>query len=141
MEAFARFKALADKKKEIFDEDLIALVDDEIQASDQHIKVLELDVHCGSRPKSLAAITLEIGGERREAQAQGDGPVDATFNAIKQLVPHSAKLALFQIHAVTEGPMPRRRSPCGSRRAARRLTVRAPRPTRSWPRRGHMSPR
>ena len=103
MEAFARFKALADKKKEIFDEDLIALVDDEIQASDQHIKVLELDVHCGSRPKSLAAITLEIGGERREAQAQGDGPVDATFNAIKQLVPHSAKLALFQIHAVTEG--------------------------------------
>ena len=62
-----------------------------------------IDVHCGSRPKSLAAIALEIGGERREAQAQGDGPVDATFNAIKQLVPHSATLALFQIHAVTEG--------------------------------------
>jgi 2-isopropylmalate synthase len=102
-EAFARFKALADKKKEIFDEDLIALVDDEIQAADPHIKVIDLDVHCGSRPKSLAAIVLEVGGERREAQAQGDGPVDATFNAIKQLVPHTANLALFQIHAVTEG--------------------------------------
>ncbi|HLT02880.1 MAG TPA: 2-isopropylmalate synthase [Geminicoccaceae bacterium] len=101
-EAFARFKALADKKKEIFDEDLIALVDDEIQTTDQHIKVLDLDVHCGSR-KSVAAITLEVGGERREATSQGDGPVDATFNAIKQLVPHSATLALFQIHAVTEG--------------------------------------
>ena len=82
-----------------FDEDLIALVDDEIQAADPHIKVLDLDVHCGSRPKSLAAIVLEVGGQRREAQAQGDGPVDATFNAIKQLVPHTATLALFQIHA------------------------------------------
>jgi 2-isopropylmalate synthase len=102
-DAFARFKALADKKKEIFDEDLIALVDDELHAGEQRIKVLELDVHCGSRPKSQAAITLEVDGEPRQARARGDGPVDATFNAIKQIVPHSATLALFQIHAVTEG--------------------------------------
>jgi 2-isopropylmalate synthase len=102
-EAFARFKTLADKKKEIFDEDLIALVDDEIQAIDQRIKVLDLDVRCGSRPKSWAGITLEIDGAEQRAEAEGDGPVDATFNAIQQLVPHEATLALFQIHAVTEG--------------------------------------
>jgi 2-isopropylmalate synthase len=102
-EAFVRFKALADKKKEIFDEDLIALVDDEIQTIDQRIKVVELDVRCGSRPKSLASVILEIDGEPRRAEAEGDGPVDATFIAIKQLVPHSATLSLFQIHAVTEG--------------------------------------
>jgi len=102
-EAFARFKALADKKKEIFDEDLIALVDDEIQTTDQRIKVVDLAVQCGSRPKSQARIVLEMDGAERTADAQGDGPVDATFNAIKQLVPHTARLALFQIHAVTEG--------------------------------------
>jgi 2-isopropylmalate synthase len=102
-EAFARFKALADKKKEIFDEDLIALVDDEILTANQRIKVVELDVRCGSRPKSLARVVLEIDGAERAAEAEGDGPVDATFNAIKQLVPHKATLPLFQIHAVTEG--------------------------------------
>jgi 2-isopropylmalate synthase len=102
-EAFARFKALADKKKEIFDEDLIALVDDEIGAIDQRIKVIELEVHCGSRPKSFARIALEIDGAQQRAEAEGDGPVDATFHAIQKLVPHKATLALFQIHAVTEG--------------------------------------
>jgi 2-isopropylmalate synthase len=103
VEAFARFKALADKKKEIFDEDLIALIDDEIQGVDQRIKVVHLEVACGSRPKSLASIRLEIDGAERSADAEGSGPVDATFNAIQRLVPHSATLSLFQIHAVTEG--------------------------------------
>ena len=103
IDAFARFKALADKKKEIFDEDLVALVDDEIAAANQKIKVLDLEVACGSRPKSLAKLTLEIDGASNEATAEGSGPVDATFNAIRQLVPHDATLALFQIHAVTEG--------------------------------------
>jgi len=102
-EAFARFKALADKKKEIFDEDLIALVDNEIQATDQRIRVVELDVHCGSRPTSLARVVLEIDGAERSAEAEGSGPVDATFNAIQKLVPHAATLSLFEIHAVTEG--------------------------------------
>ena len=69
----------------------------------QRIKVVELDVRCGSRPKSMARLVLEVDGVARTAEAQGDGPVDATFNAIKQLVPHSATLPLFQIHAVTEG--------------------------------------
>ena len=101
-EAFARFKALADKKKEIFDEDLIALVDNEIQTADQRIKVLDLDVHCGSRPTSLARVVLEIDGAERSAEAEGSGPVDATFNAIQKLVPHAATLS----------PV---RDPCGHR--------------------------
>jgi len=102
-EAFVRFKALADKKKEIFDEDLIALVDDEIAAADQRFRVVDLAVQCGSRPKSLARLVLEVEGEERSAEAEGDGPVDATFNAIKRLVPHDARLSLFHIGAVTEG--------------------------------------
>jgi 2-isopropylmalate synthase len=81
----------------------VALVDDEIAAIDQKIKVLELEVACGTRPTSLARLTLEIDGMRQEAEAEGSGPVDATFNAIRKLVPHEAILALFQIHAVTEG--------------------------------------
>jgi 2-isopropylmalate synthase len=102
-EAFARFKALADKKKEVFDEDLIALVDDEISAAHRRIKVVHLEVACGSRPRSLAKLVLEIDGTLHTAEAEGSGPVDATFNAVRSLVPHDAKLALFQIHAVTEG--------------------------------------
>ena len=102
-DAFVRFKALADKKKEIFDEDLVALVDDEIAAADQRIKVVSLEVACGSRATAVAAIELEVDGKVQTAKAEGSGPVDATFNAIMKLVPHQATLALFQIHAVTEG--------------------------------------
>jgi 2-isopropylmalate synthase len=102
-DAFARFKALADKKKEVFDDDIVALVDDEIGQRDQRVKFVALAVRCGSEIKPRAELTLEVDGERRSAEAEGDGPVDATFAAIKALVPHEAKLPLFQINAVTEG--------------------------------------
>lgn len=102
-EAFQRFKALADKKKEIFDEDLIALVDDEIATDSQSIRFVDLYVQCGSRIKPTAELTLEIDGEQHRAVEVGDGPVDASFNAIKALYPHDVNLSLFQIHAVTEG--------------------------------------
>jgi 2-isopropylmalate synthase len=102
-DAFVRFKALADKKKEIFDEDLIALVDNEIASADQKIRFVRLDLHCGSHVTPKADLTLAIDGIEQSASATGDGPVDATFNAIKALCPHDAELPLFQIHAVTEG--------------------------------------
>jgi 2-isopropylmalate synthase len=102
-EAFGRFKALADKKKEIFDEDLVALVDEELHAADQRVKLVGLDVVCGSSTQARAGMVLEVDGEERRAEATGNGPVDATFNAIKALVPHGANLQLFQIHAVTGG--------------------------------------
>ncbi len=102
-DALARFKALADKKKEVFDDDIVALVDDEIGQRDQRVRFVALSVRCGSEIKPKAALTLEVDGERRSAEAEGDGPVDATFAAIRRLVPHDAKLPLFQINAVTEG--------------------------------------
>jgi 2-isopropylmalate synthase len=102
-EAFVRFKALADKKKEILDEDLLALVDDQMQASEQRIRFESLYIECGSTVRPHADLVLEVDGERREAHAHGDGPVDATFRAIHEVFPHEAGLALFQIHAVTEG--------------------------------------
>ncbi|MEZ5848767.1 MAG: 2-isopropylmalate synthase [Geminicoccaceae bacterium] len=102
-DAFSRFKALADKKKEIFDEDLVALVDDEIATESHDLRFVDLHVQCGSRVRPTAELVLEIEGEQKRAVETGDGPVDATFNAIKALFPHSAGLQLFQIHAVTEG--------------------------------------
>jgi 2-isopropylmalate synthase len=102
-EAFVRFKALADKKKEIFDEDLVALVDEELHGAGQRVKLVGLDVVCGSSVQARATMVLEVDGLQRSAEATGNGPVDATFNAIKALVPHGADLQLFQIHAVTGG--------------------------------------
>ena len=102
-EAFRRFKDLADKKKDVFDEDIIALVDDEVGRSKNRIKFVSLQVICGSKGPQTADLELEIDGAVKLAQASGDGPVDATFNCIKKLVPHTARLQLFQVHAVTGG--------------------------------------
>jgi len=102
-EAFVRFKGLADKKKDVLDEDLLALVDDQVQAAEQRIRFDSLYVQCGSTVRPQADLTLEVDGDRREAHAEGDGPVDAIFRAIHMIFPHRAGLALFQIHAVTEG--------------------------------------
>ena len=102
-DAFLRFKDLADKKKEIFDEDIVALVDEGIHGAEQRIRFVTLWVECGSAVKPRARLSLEVDGERREAEANGDGPVDATFRAIRAIYPHEATLPLFQIHAVTHG--------------------------------------
>ena len=102
-DAFRRFKDLADKKKEIFDEDIIALVDDEVVRVNDRIRMGSLKVVCGTEGPQTAELALHIDGEVRSTMAEGDGPVDATFSAIRQLFPHEAKLALFQVHAVTRG--------------------------------------
>ncbi len=102
-DAFKRFKDLADRKKVVYDEDLLALVDDEIVTAHDHIKVLALMVMAGTHGPQSAALTLDIDGEKVTHQATGNGPVDALFNAIKALAPHDATLELFQVHAVTEG--------------------------------------
>lgn len=102
-EAFGRFKDLADKKKHVFDEDIAALIDDEVARSNERIKVVSLEVYAGSKHPQKAKLTLEIDGDISETQATGDGPVDATFNAIKLLFPTQAKLQLYQVHAVTQG--------------------------------------
>ena len=102
-DAFRRFKDVADRKKIVYDEDIVALVDDEVMRGHDRIRFVSLDVHAGSRGPARAEMTLEIEGEVFTDHASGDGPVDATFNAIRALFPHEARLVLFSVGAVTEG--------------------------------------
>lgn len=102
-DAFRRFKDLADRKKDVFDEDVQALLGDAGVGTAQRIRFLSLEILCGSKQPPYADLELEIDGADARVRATGDGPVDATFNAIRQLFPHDARLQLFQVHAVTQG--------------------------------------
>jgi 2-isopropylmalate synthase len=102
-DAFKRFKDLADHKKHVFEEDIIALVDDAVIRANDHIQVGEVEIYCGSNGQR-AILTLHIDGEERTAATKGNGPVDALFNAIRKLVPHEdCSLQLYQVNAVTAG--------------------------------------
>lgn len=102
-EAFKRFKDLADRKKDVYDEDIEALVGDEILTSHDRVKLISLSIVAGTRGPQRATIRLDIDGTERMEEADGNGPVDAVFNVIKKLVPHEATLELYQVHAVTGG--------------------------------------
>jgi 2-isopropylmalate synthase len=102
-EAFARFKALADRKKHLFDDDLIALVDDEVTRGHDAITVRALRVETGIGITPSAELVLDLGGAERASRASGDGAIDAIFNAIRDAFPHEATLELFQVQAVTGG--------------------------------------
>ncbi|MBK8175947.1 MAG: 2-isopropylmalate synthase [Rhodospirillales bacterium] len=101
-EAFRRFKEIADRKKDVFDEDIMALVDDELTRVGDRIKLVALEIECGTR-RSRATMTLEIDGQRRECAENGDGPVDSAFRCIKRLFETQARLKLYQVHGVTGG--------------------------------------
>lgn len=101
-DVFHRFKELADKKKEVYDEDIIALLDDGQSLTDR-VKFVRMGVHCGSEGPQEAMMTLEIDGQRHSVTATGNGPVDAAFNAIKALIPHEGRLSLYQVNALTAG--------------------------------------
>ena len=101
---FIRFKALADRKKEVYDEDLLALLADNSMArNDEFLQLVELEVKCGTNSPQTAKAVIVMQGKNYTVDSTGDGPVDAVFNAIKKVFPHSAHLQHFQIHAVTEG--------------------------------------
>jgi len=102
-DVFKRFKDLADKKKHVYDEDIAALVDDQVGSANDTIKVKALRVIAGTEGPQEAKLTLEIDGVEHVVTANGDGPVDATFMAIRALVPHTAQMPLYQVHAVTGG--------------------------------------
>ncbi|MEM9640676.1 MAG: 2-isopropylmalate synthase [Pseudomonadota bacterium] len=102
-DVFVRFKALADRKKEIFDDDLIAMMADSTASAGNAIQVKSLRVICGTDEPQSADLVLSIDGQDHQVSMQGDGPIDAVFRAIRELVPHPATLALYQVHAVTEG--------------------------------------
>jgi 2-isopropylmalate synthase len=102
-DAFARFKSLADKKKDVFDEDIVALVDDAALRGNDRVKFVSLQVVAGSKGPQTAELEIELDGQIETFKAEGNGPVDATFNAIRALCPHDGKLQLYQVHAVTAG--------------------------------------
>ena len=99
---FVRFKELADRKKEVFDDDIIALMrtsGDE----DDHLKLVSMKVVCGTGGPAESTVEMEVDGKDVTETAEGDGPVDATFKAIRKIRPNAAHLQLYQVHAVTEG--------------------------------------
>ncbi len=103
-EVFRQFKFLADRKREVYDDDLIAIM----QSSDSQngsatLAVEYLRVVCGTESPQSAHIRLRLDGTCREARACGSGPVDAAFNAVSKIFSHEARLQNYQVHAVTEG--------------------------------------
>ncbi|MDX8402562.1 MAG: alpha-isopropylmalate synthase regulatory domain-containing protein, partial [Mariprofundaceae bacterium] len=102
-EVFERFKLLADKKKEIFDEDLLALLASDGEVEKERIRLVSLHVASGTKDTPVAAVELEIDGEVHKATAEGDGPVDATFKAINSLVEPNGRLLLYAVNAITAG--------------------------------------
>ncbi|MFO1128143.1 MAG: 2-isopropylmalate synthase [Rhodospirillales bacterium] len=101
-DAFHRFKELADIKKDVFDEDIVALVDDGLGRAQDRIKLVSLDIACGTHA-AQARLSISVDGEVRTCDGTGDGPVDAAFKCIKQLFQTKARLQLYQVHAVTGG--------------------------------------
>lgn len=103
-DVFVRFKELADRKKEVLDDDIVALMQDSgAEEQNEFIKIKHLRVICGSDEPQTAELVLDIDGTEKRCTAEGDGPVDATFKAIKQLFPTQARLQIYQVNAVTEG--------------------------------------
>ncbi|QIK38947.1 2-isopropylmalate synthase [Caldichromatium japonicum] len=102
--AFARFKELADKKHEIFDEDLQALVTDAtLDAANERVKLVSMHVCSETGEVPTAALVLLLDGEEHAGTATGGGPVDATFKAIEALVQTGATLRLYSVNAITSG--------------------------------------
>ena len=103
--AFKRFKDLADKKHEIFDEDLQALVTEENleQSVNEHYRLVSLTAHSETGEPPFARIVMSEDGTERRAEAQGSGPVDAAFKAIEQVIRSGSELLLYSVNAITTG--------------------------------------
>src|SRR5450830_285873 len=102
--AFARFKDLADKKHEIFDEDIHSLMSGEaVAAQSEHWKLVDMTQASGTGERPHARVVLAENGAERRAESQGDGPVDATFKAIESIANSGAELMLYSVNAVTQG--------------------------------------
>tara|TARA_B100000989_G_scaffold114584_1_gene84190 strand:+ start:9885 stop:11468 length:1584 start_codon:yes stop_codon:yes gene_type:complete len=100
---FKKFKNLADKKKQIFEEDLIALVDDQSLVNNKAIRFLQLEVICGNKRHAEAKINLEFNKKKIVSSSNGQGPIDAIFKSIRKVIDHKAQLTLYQVNAITKG--------------------------------------
>ncbi len=102
-QAYQRFLAIADKKQEVFDEDLIAIMHDEIHPAAETYQLDYLHIYSGTSAIPTATVRVRIGGESREGAAIGDGPVDAVCKALSAVTQTSARLVTYEIRAVTSG--------------------------------------
>jgi 2-isopropylmalate synthase len=101
--AFARFKELADKKHEIFDEDLQALMSDESSEPQEHFRLVASSFHSETGETPNARLTLSVGGKEARVESTGSGPVDAAFKAIEAVAESGAQLLLYSVNAITTG--------------------------------------
>ena len=103
-EAFGRFKALADQKSDIFDEDILSIVSNaEVKDQADHYRFISLAQHSETGEKPQSKIVLHVGGQEKETSAHGNGPVDATLNAIEMQAKSGAELLLYSVNAITTG--------------------------------------
>jgi 2-isopropylmalate synthase len=102
--AFARFKDLADRKSDIFDEDIIALVGDEsVTPEQEHYRLLALSQHSETGERPHATVAFSVGGVEHRVESDGNGPVDASLRAIESRVKSGAELMLYSVNAITSG--------------------------------------
>ncbi len=102
--AFARFKDLADRKSEIFDEDIIALVGDEsVSAEQEHFRFLSLSQRSETGERPHARVTFSVGSSEFTTESDGNGPVDASLKAIESQVQSGAEMLLYSVNAITSG--------------------------------------
>jgi len=102
LSAFTRFKDLADVKKTLYDDDIIALIDEDMRDND-HIKLMNWSFVCDSGQVSSATLGMEVDGKKVTVSSEGNGPVDASFKALRGLTNGEPMLELYQVHAVTRG--------------------------------------
>ena len=103
-EAFKRFKDLPDRKSEIYDDDLQAIVTDSAPAAEQeHISLVAMRSESATGEVPFAAVTLSIDGNEQSAEESGDGPVDAAYRAVESIVDSGANLQLYSVNAITTG--------------------------------------
>ena len=103
--AFKRFKDLADKKHEIFDDDLHGLITEEDleHVENEHYRLVSLTAHSETGEAPYARIVISEDGQERRAEAQGSGPVDPAFKAVESLVKSEAELLLYSVNNITSG--------------------------------------
>jgi 2-isopropylmalate synthase len=102
-QAYQRFLTVADKKQEVFDEDLVAILRDQIHPVPEVYRLVYMHIYSGTSAIPTATVRLRVKDETREGASIGDGPVDALCRAISTVTGTSAKLVRYEIRAVTSG--------------------------------------
>jgi 2-isopropylmalate synthase len=102
-DAFEKFKDLADQKKDVFDEDIVAIVSKGMEKVAELYALKDLEIHCGKDRERTARVKITVGGDEREVTETGDGPVDAMYKAIANLTHTKSALLRFDVKGITEG--------------------------------------